>query len=65
MQKLYGLRELIGVGDKAGLVPVSKATLYRMIAEGRFPKQRKLGYRSVWTEEDISGWREQWLGVEQ
>jgi predicted DNA-binding transcriptional regulator AlpA len=63
MQKLYGIRELIG-GSWA-IVPISKATLYRMIAAGTFPKQRKLGHRSVWTEEDISRWRERWLGGEQ
>jgi len=59
MQKLYGIRQLIG-GD-APILPVSKATLYRMIAAGAFPRQRKLGYRSVWAEEDIVVWRTQWL----
>ena len=65
MQKLYGIRELIGGAGTAGVVPISKATLYRMVADGRFPKQRKLGSRSVWAEEDICRWRDQWLGGEQ
>ena len=59
MQKLYGIRDLIG--GSAPILPVSKATLYRMIAAGDFPKQRKLGHRSVWAEEDIMLWRAQWL----
>jgi len=59
MQKLYGIRDLIG--GPAPILPVSKATLYRMIAAGTFPKQRKLGHRSVWAEGEISLWQEQWL----
>ena len=42
-------------------IPMSRATLYRMIAEGRFPKLRRFGKRSVWTTEDIDRWRERWL----
>ena len=59
MQKLYGIRDLIG--GPAPALPVSKATLYRMIATGTFPKPRKLGHRSFWAEEDISLWRKQFL----
>nr|WP_241691206.1 AlpA family phage regulatory protein [Roseovarius sp. A46] len=33
-----------------------------MIAEGRFPKPKRLGKRSVWTDQEIQQWREQWLG---
>lgn len=65
MQKLYGIRELTGGGGRLGVIPVSKATLYRMIAAGKFPKPRKLGHRSIWVEEDVCRWREQWLGGEK
>jgi len=65
LQKLYGIRDLIGAGGRVGVIPVSRATLYRMIAAGKFPKPRKLGYRSIWTEEDVCRWREQWVGGER
>lgn len=38
-------------------VQLSTATIYRMIAEGKFPKQIRLGARSVgWLESDINDW---------
>jgi len=36
-----------------------------MIAEGRFPKPRRLGKRSVWADHDIEQWREQWMENDQ
>ena len=62
MKKFYDIRGLLQ-SDQSGarVLPVSKATLYRMIAEGRFPKPRRLGKRSVWTTEDVNQWRAQWL----
>ena len=35
------------------------------IAEGTFPKPRRLGKRSVWMDQDIKQWREQWLENDQ
>ncbi|MEL4247431.1 helix-turn-helix transcriptional regulator [Shewanella xiamenensis] len=36
---------------------LTKATIYRMIAERMFPKQVPLGERSVaWVEEDVLNW---------
>ena len=62
MKKFYDIRGLLQ-SDQSGarVLPVSKAALYRMIAEGRFPKPRRLGKRSVWTTEDVNQWRAQWL----
>ena len=63
MTKFFDLSDLLRQGSNgARLVPVSKATLYRMIAEGRFPKPRRLGRRSVWSEQDIYVWCQRWLG---
>lgn len=63
MTKFFDLNDLLRQGPNgARLVPVSKATLYRMIAEGRFPKPRRLGRRSIWSEQDIYAWCERWLG---
>lgn len=62
MTKFFGLNDMLRPDQKgARVVPISKATLYRMIAEGRFPKPRKLGHRSVWAEQDIDEWRKSWL----
>jgi prophage regulatory protein len=38
-------------------VGLSKATLYKMIRENKFPAPKKLGVRSVgWLESDIQEW---------
>jgi prophage regulatory protein len=60
--KFYNLNDLLRQApDGARIVPVSKPTLYRMVAAGTFPKPRKLGKRSVWSDEDIILWREQFM----
>lgn len=41
---------LIRPGELATLLSVSVATVYRMVAEGRIPKPRRLSWR-------VSGWR--------
>lgn len=64
--KFYNIRDLLrSAPDGARIVPVSKATLYRMVAAGTFPKPCKLGKRSVWSEEDIVQWRVNFLEAEQ
>jgi len=35
------------------LVPVSRATLWRWVASGRFPKPMKLGAITVWAVADV------------
>lgn len=37
---------------------VSKGTVYRLMREGRFPKQRKLAgtRKSVWIEDEVQDW---------
>jgi prophage regulatory protein len=38
-------------------VPYSRATIYRLIAERRFPRPINLGDRAVaWRESDINSW---------
>lgn len=39
----------------------SKGTVYRLMKEGRFPKQRKLAgtRKSVWLEDEIQAWLRQ------
>ena len=63
--KFYNINDLLRQApDGARIVPVSKPTLYRMIAAGTFPSPRKLGKRSVWIEEDITLWLEQFMEKE-
>lgn len=38
------------------IIPFSRATIYRMIADGRFPKPKKLGATVVWPVQTIRDW---------
>lgn len=50
-ERLLRLREVL---DRASL---SKATVYRKIASGEFPKPVSVGRQSVrWRESDVAGW---------
>lgn len=63
MQKYFLINDLLRQNSNGGrLFPLSKATLYRMIASKTFPKPRRLGRRSVWAEQDIQAWHAQWCG---
>lgn len=44
------------IGGSTPVVPFSRATVYRMIADGRFPNPIKLGYMSVWDVKAIRSW---------
>lgn len=46
--------ELLRISQVRALVPLSKPSIYRLMAEGNFPKPIKLGGRSVfWIKSDI------------
>jgi prophage regulatory protein len=48
------LRDIIGDKHNPGIIPVSRSSWYKGIAEGRYPKPVKLGERtSAWRVEDI------------
>jgi prophage regulatory protein len=48
------LRDVIGYKDNPGIIPVSRSSWYKGIAEGRYPKPVKLGERmTAWRVEDI------------
>ena len=58
MNNLLRIADLIEPrADGQRNIPVSKATLYRMIQTGRFPAPTKLGRISVWQEADIAAWK--------
>jgi predicted DNA-binding transcriptional regulator AlpA len=55
------LREKQLIGDKRlstpGILPFSHATLWRMVAEGRFPRPLKLTERTTaWRTEEVRRW---------
>jgi prophage regulatory protein len=37
-------------------VPLSKASVYAMMAKGTFPKPLKAGSRSLWLEHEVDAW---------
>jgi predicted DNA-binding transcriptional regulator AlpA len=48
-QRVIRVADLATTKDKAGLLPVSPATVWRWVREGKFPKPFKLGEAvTVW-----------------
>jgi predicted DNA-binding transcriptional regulator AlpA len=47
---------LIPLIDVLSLVPVSRATLYRVMERGDFPKPVRVGTRVFWDDEEINAW---------
>jgi prophage regulatory protein len=42
---------------------LSRASIYRMISEGKFPKQHQISdRRSVWLKSDIEKWMQKQMG---
>ena len=44
------------VGGPTPVIPLSRATIYRMIERGDFPKPKRLGRATVWSVVDIRAW---------
>lgn len=56
MKRFLKLEDIIGSQKKGipAIFPVSRATWYLGIKQGRFPKPKKIGQRiNVWKEEEI------------
>ena len=47
------LESIIGTRDRPGPLPISRASWYEGIKEGRYPKPRKEGARSLWSVADV------------
>lgn len=57
---------IIRLPDVQALVGLSKATIYRYIKEGSFPKPRKIGSRAVaWATAEIDEWISVKMGESQ
>jgi len=54
-QRVIRISELATTANKPGKLPVSPATIWRWVREGKFPKPFKLGDSvTVWNAEDIN-----------
>jgi predicted DNA-binding transcriptional regulator AlpA len=49
---------LIPITDVLSLVPVSRATLYRVMERSDFPKPVRIGSRVFWDDKEINAWVE-------
>lgn len=53
-QRLYRLRHLASTKHRLGLLPISAATIWRMVRAGKFPKPFKLAaHVTVWDAREI------------
>ena len=53
-QKVYRIQQLASRNGIAGMIPVSTATLWRWVKDGKFPKPFKLGHRvTVWDAAEV------------
>jgi prophage regulatory protein len=54
VQRVFRIRDLATTKCTSGMLPVSPATLWRWVAEGKFPAPFKLGANTtVWDAEKV------------
>ena len=56
MDRFVTMRDVIGDGVKPGRYPISRATLWRLIGQGRFPQPVKIGGTTAWRLSDLEAW---------
>lgn len=62
-QRVIRIAELATSKDKQGLLPVSPATVWRWVREGKFPKPFKLGESvTVWDAAEVDAFLAQRAG---
>ena len=62
-QRVFRISELASTKGKPGRLPVSPATVWRWVAEGRFVKPFKLGANTtVWDADLVEQWLSQQSG---
>lgn len=50
------INKLLTIQEVIKIVGIKKSTLYKLIKEGKFPKQIKIGHLSRWRLSDIQDW---------
>ena len=54
------------IGDLQEKVGLSRSQIYKLIADGDFPKQNKVGERiSVWQESEVEEWMVSKINIEE
>jgi len=52
--------KFLKVDEVMATTTLSRSSIYRMMSEGKFPKQHQIGdKRSVWLKSDIEAWMEE------
>ena len=60
-----GIR-FLRIGDLQEKVGLSRSQIYKLIADGAFPKQNKVGERiSVWQESEVEEWMVSKINIEE
>lgn len=58
-QQFLRVADLCGTRDRPGSLKLSRSTLWRLVADGRFPRPVKLGPRiTAWRSADVAAWSE-------
>ena len=66
MQRVYRLSSLATTKDQEGRIPVSPATIWRWVSQGRFPAPFKLGKNTtVWDADAVDKWLEAQRGAQE
>ncbi len=50
---------LIGFKELLERIPYARASIYRLMGEGKFPKSVKLGRSVAWVESEVSDWMQE------
>ncbi|UOO89566.1 AlpA family phage regulatory protein [Vitreoscilla massiliensis] len=50
--------DLIDIKEVKATIDISTATIYRMMQKGTFPRQRKIGKRSLWRSDEIKKFKQ-------
>lgn len=57
MNRVYRIRHIASTKNHEGLLPISPATVWRKVKEGKFPRPYKLGEKTtVWDADQIDQW---------
>jgi predicted DNA-binding transcriptional regulator AlpA len=57
--RMIRINELASHKGQRGLIPVSRATVWRWVAEGRFPQPVRLSERvTAWNSQTVAAWIE-------
>ena len=60
-----GMR-FLRIGDLQEKVGLSRSQIYKLMADGAFPKQNKVGERiSVWQESEVEEWMVSKINIEE